>query len=152
MRDIERGGDARRDVLAARRRRRDEGVVVRHQRGDERCDILRERIAIGGIVGEQHLGDARDLRGGVGDGLRTRPGDEDMHLSPQLPGGGDGGERRVLEDGVVVLGENQAAHAIAPRTFNLSTSSSTFLTLMPADRFDGSTTLRMVSRGVGSTP
>ena len=75
-----------------------------------------------------------------------------QHLAAQLARRRYSGERRILEDCIVMLGKNQNAHAIAPITFNLSTSSSTVLTLTPAERFDGSVTLTIVRRGVGSTP
>jgi hypothetical protein len=57
---IEQGGDARRDVLACRRGRRDEGIVVPHQPGDQRRDIFGKRVLVGRIVRNMHLADAGD--------------------------------------------------------------------------------------------
>ena len=143
---------ARRVFLAARRGGGDKGVIAGHQRSNQRGEIFRQRVAIGGIIGEQHLRHAGDFRGGVGDTLGALPGDEDMDVPAQRDRRSDRGEGRVLEDDVVVFGEDEAAHCTAPMVFSFSTSSSTLLTLIPAWRLPGSTTLRTVSRGVTSTP
>ena len=148
---IEQGRDARRDVLAGGGGGHDERVMAAHQLDDERRDILGQRMIEGGIVGDQHLGDARDLAGGFRDAAYARAGDQRMDFA-ELARGGDGGERRVLDRAALMFDPNQNAHATTPRFLSLPTSSSTSATLMPATRFGGSATLSVLSRAVVSTP
>ena len=61
------------DVLAGRRRGRDDRVVAGHQRHDQRRDLLGEPVLELRGVGDQHLRDAIELGGGFGGGLAVGP-------------------------------------------------------------------------------
>ena len=65
---VEQRGDARHDVLAGGRRRRDDRVVGAGERDDQRRQRLGQPVRVGGAVGEQHLRDAGELRRRLGDG------------------------------------------------------------------------------------
>ena len=150
---VEQRRHARHDVLPGRGRRRHDRLVRLGQRNDERGGRLRQHVRVGGRVREQHLLDAVELGGGVGDRLAARAGDEDVHVAAERLGGGQRLVGRVLERLVVVLGEEEGRHQIAPASFlSLSTSSATVLTLTPALRCGGSAVLTISSRGLTSTP
>ena len=125
--------------------------MIDHQRDDQRRDILGEQIGIGGIVSDMHLGNAGDLRGFGGDAADTLAGDEEMDI-PELRGGGDHGERGVLDGLAVMFDPDERLHFATPIALSLATSSSTSATLTPAVRLAGSTTFRVVRRGDTSTP
>jgi hypothetical protein len=85
-------------------------AIGRRQLDDELRQVLRQPMAIGRIVTEQHLGDAGD----PGAGLRGRPaagaGDEQMDLAADLRRGAHGVERRRLDRLVIVFGQKQDGH------------------------------------------
>ena len=105
LHDVERGGDARRHVLARRRRRRDEDVVVADQRRDERRHLLGQPVLQMRGIGDQHLADARQLGSGFGGGLAVVAGDEHVNVAAELLGRGDGLAGRGLQCAVGVLGQ-----------------------------------------------
>ena len=72
-------------------------VVGGGERDDQRGQRLGELMRVGGAVGEQHLGDAVELGGGLGDGAAVLAGDEHVHLAAERLGGGErlGGRRRL---------------------------------------------------------
>ena len=122
-----------------------------HQFDDERRDVFGERMRIGGVVGDMDLADARDLRGLGSDGIDALTRDEEVDVT-ELRGGGDHGERGILDGGAVMFDPDERLHLATPIALSLATSSSTSATLTPAVRLAGSTTLSVVSRGVTSTP
>ena len=150
---VEQRGDARHEVLAGGGRRRDDRVVGRRQRHDQRRQRLGQHVLVGRVVGEQHLGDAVELRGRFRDGARALARDQHMHRLAQRLGGGERLVGRVLERLVVVLGDQKRRHQITPASFlSLSTSSATVFTLTPALRPGGSVVFSTSSRGATSTP
>jgi hypothetical protein len=128
---VEQRGNARRDVLARGGGRRDERVIARHQLGDQRRDILRQRMTIGRVVREQHLGDAGDLGSSIGRALCALARDQRNDIA-QLCCSGDSGERCVLHRRIVMFDPDENAHATTPRILSLPISSSTSATLTPA--------------------
>src|SRR3954451_14232439 len=105
------------------------------------------------IVRDPHLRDARQLCRRGRRITKIRPGDQCMHLT-QRRGGRNRTARRLLDAGGVEFEKNEARHRQI--TFasvrSLLTSSATEPTFWPALRFGGSDTLRIVNRGVTSTP
>jgi hypothetical protein len=65
------------------------------------------------------LADAGDLRGLFGDGADVRARDQQMDFA-ELGGGGDGGERRILELPAFMFNENEALHPSDSRLAILS--------------------------------
>ena len=57
-----------------------------------------------------------------------------------------------LSGGIVVFGDEEDSHQIAPASLSLATSSAGEPTLMPARRFGGSSVLTTLRRGAVSTP
>ena len=152
LHDVEQRGDARRDILAVGGGGREEGVVPAHKVDDQRRDIFRERMGIGGVVGEIDRCDARDPRCGLGHSGAARSSNDEIDLA-NLQRGGDGGECRILDGGVVMFDPDKSfRHQATPSSLSLATRVSTSGTLMPAWRIGGSDTLRMARRGVVSTP
>ena len=102
-------GDARHDVFAIRRGRRQDMAVSPGERDHQRRHIFRQRVFIGGAVSHQHLGDTGDFGGRVDRRARRcrRPG----HGSrPNLGGRPNGIQRRRLQALVIVFGNDQDAH------------------------------------------
>ena len=150
---VEESGDPRHDIFSRRGRRRHDGLVGRRQSDDQRGDRLRQHMRVRFGVGDEHLGDAVELRRGFGHCFAIMPGDQDVHLGAKRLGGGQRLVGRVLERRIVVLGEKKCRHQIAPASFlSLSTSSATDFTLTPALRTGGSAVLTTSSRGAMSTP
>ncbi len=154
---VEQRGDARHQILALRRRRGEQMRVLRRQADQQRRDILGEAVAIGRVVGDQHLRHAGDLGGGIGGGAAILAGDEDVDVAGaglrQLGGGGGGVQGGGLDRIVVVLGDDENSHQMTlASVLSLVTSSSTEPTLTPPWRFAGSSTLSVTRRGATSTP
>ena len=105
LHDVEQRRDARHDVFPRRGRRRDDGVVVAGERDDQRRDRLGELVLVGRGVGQQHLLDAVELGGGIGDGFAVLAGDQHVHVAAERLGRGQRLVGRVLERLVVVLGD-----------------------------------------------
>ena len=114
---VEQRGDARHHVLEARGRGRDEGVVVRRQRHDQRSQRLGEIVLVSRAFGEQHFLDALQLRGGFGRGLGAlaAAGDQHMHVAAELACRRQRLVGHVLEGFVVVFGNQQRRHVRGPR-------------------------------------
>ena len=152
---VEQGGDARHHVLEARGRGRDEGVIGRRQRHDQRGQRLGEVVGIGIALGDQHLGDAGELRRRFGRslGALAATGDQHVNLGTQLGGRGQRLVGGVLEGLVVVFGNQQRGHQRTPASvLSFEISSATSLTLTPPLRPGGSMVLSTSRCGVRSTP
>src|SRR6201999_66314 len=98
-------------------------------------------VRIERIVRDQNLFHATKFRRGLCNGIATGAGHQYMHRRAHLRGGGDGFRGRVLQGLVVVFGNDERSHQIAPISLSLSASSAAVFTLTPAVRFGGSTTL-----------
>jgi hypothetical protein len=72
-------------------------------------------MAQAGAVGVQHLGHAGDLRGGRCSGAAgIVAGHQHMHLAAAGQRRGDGVQRRALDGGVVVFGNDEDAMLRSP--------------------------------------
>ena len=72
------------DVLGARGRGRDDRVIARSERDDQRGERLGQRMGVDRVVGDPHLGDAGELRGRLGRRADVVAGDEDVDRLPDL--------------------------------------------------------------------
>jgi hypothetical protein len=107
---VEQRGDPRQHVLRHGRGGGDDGVVGGRQRHDQRGHRLGHLVGERGVVGGEHLGDARQ-RGGLGRGAGdagTR--DQHMDVATDLRGGGERLEGGVLDGGAVVFGDQKNGH------------------------------------------
>src|SRR5260221_12702957 len=120
---------------------------------DQRGEVLRKLVLVVRCVGRQDFPDAGDRGGGLGCRATVRAGNKHNDIAPDLHCGGDGIERRRFDRLVVVLGDDEDAHAI---TFASLRSFATVVlapgTLAPALRLGGSSTLSVARRGATSTP
>ncbi len=81
------------------------------------------------------------------------PCDQYVDFATDFLRGGERVEKRWLDHGVVVFGNNQNGHQMTFASFlSFSTSSCTLLTILPALRFGGSCTFSVFRRGATSTP
>ncbi|KAF1854083.1 hypothetical protein Lal_00005300 [Lupinus albus] len=113
-RDIQQGRDARSQVLAGRSGGREDVAIAGSERHQQGCDRLGQSVLVGGIVGEQHLGDAGQLRGLLRGWGGVAAGDQEVDIAAELAGCGHrmGGGR--LKAGVVVVGKDQDGHGAVP--------------------------------------
>src|SRR5690606_22987064 len=151
LHDVEQGGDARGDVLAEGGGRGEQSVVMAHQRGRDRGDILGQLVLEVDGVGDMDLADAGDFCACLGNAVDALAGDEQMHFA-KFGCGGHGGEGGILDRGAVMLDQYKRLHATTPKVLSLAINSSTDATLSPAWRLGGSVTLRISRRGAASTP
>src|ERR1700722_2609027 len=119
--------------------------------------IIWRCVLVARVIGDQHLGDAGDLCGGLGGRTAILAGDEDLDVARaglgDFRGRGDGVEGGGLGHLVVMFGDDENGHQITRASvFNLLTNSSTEPTLTPPWRFTGSSTFKVTRRGVTSTP
>ena len=158
LHDVEQRGHARHDVLAGGRRRRDDRVVGAGKLHDEGGQRFGQAVFQFVGIGQQHLGRALQLRGGIGRGLGALAGDQHMHVRADLQRGAQRLRRLVGQALIVVFGDEENCHSVSVnpscrelrarrlRCASLSTSSATFFTLTPALRPPGSsvfTTFRL---------
>ena len=133
MHHVEQRSDTRHHVLAGGGGRREHRVIAIRQSGNQRRDVFRQVVGIGGILRQQNLRYTRDLRGGIGSRFGIIPAsDEDMHIAAQLGCGSDGGVGRIGDLAVCVIGNNKSSHQATPRALSLATSASTSATSSPA--------------------
>ncbi len=107
---VEQGGDARQHVLGRRGRRGDDRVVAAGERDEECGERLGKAVAEARIVGEQHLGDAVEPGGFVGDGGAAAAGNEGVDVTAEGDGGGQGLGGLAGKGGVVVFDEEKGGH------------------------------------------
>ena len=81
---------------------------------DERRHRLGQHVLVAGAVGEQYLGHAVELGGGLGHRPAVLAGDQHVYRLPQRLGGGQRLGGRVFEGLVVVLGEEERGHVDVP--------------------------------------
>ncbi|MGY4298765.1 hypothetical protein ACVWXN_006860 [Bradyrhizobium sp. i1.4.4] len=152
---VEQGCHARHHVLEARGRGRDDRVIGRGQRDDQRGQRLGQIVRVRLAFGDQHLGNTSELRGRLGRSLGALPaaGDQHMDVAAELGRRGQRFVGGVLEDFVFVFGNQQRRHQSTPASFlSFDTSSATSFTLTPALRPAGSAVFRTSRRAVTSTP
>ncbi len=102
---------------------------------------------------EQYFANSGKLRRGLGDCPTPIAGNQHVDFPAERLGGGHRFSGRVFEDGVIVVGKQQRPHYRTPASFlSLSISSATDLSLTPALRCAGSTTLSTSNRGLMSRP
>ncbi|MOA21133.1 hypothetical protein D3C78_1416120 [compost metagenome] len=128
-------------------------AVALAQLGDQRGEVFRQLVGIGSVVGDQHLGHAGDLGGRCGDASATLASDQQVDIATDLLSGSHGVQGRRCQRGVVVFGNDENGHQITFASFcSFSTSSATDLTLMPALRAAGASTLRIFTVEAVETP
>jgi hypothetical protein len=86
-------------------------AVTRRELDQKRRQVLRQAVPVGRVVGVQHLGDAGQLRRLFGHASTAFAGDQQVDLGADLGGGGHRVQGGRLEFAVVVLGDDQGAHA-----------------------------------------
>jgi hypothetical protein len=79
---------SRHDILARGGRRRDDRVIGRRERHDQRRDRFGEHMLVNVVVGDQHLLHAVELGSGFGNGTARFAGDEHMHVGAERLCGG----------------------------------------------------------------
>ena len=82
--------------------------VLDHEGGE----VLGELVLVGGVLGRQHLVDARHRRRLRGDAARVGRRDEQVHLAADLGRGRDHARRRRAQLTALVLGQYQDAHLV----------------------------------------
>ncbi len=115
LRDVQLGGHARRHVLAAGRGREQDVAVVagpialecQHLGGH----VLGQPVLQALAVGQDDLGDARDLGGRLGGGIRPLAGHQHVHVTAAGRSRRDGVQRGGLDRSVVVFCNDECGHS-----------------------------------------
>ncbi len=118
----------------------------------QRRHRLGQPVRIERRVGEQHLGDAVELRRRFRDRLASGARDQHMDFAAESLGRGERLGGGAVQRLVVVLGDQERGHQITPALFSFSTSSAGEPSLTPALRPAGSVVFSTFSRGATSTP
>ncbi|MNF86713.1 hypothetical protein D3C84_691590 [compost metagenome] len=151
--DVQQGGHARQVVLAVGGGGGQYVAVALAKLGDQRSDVFRQLMGVGGVIGHQDLGHAGDLGGGFGSGAYALACDQHVDITTYLLRSGYGVEGGGCQCGVRVFSNNQDSHQITFASFfSLSTSSATDLTLIPAWRAAGASTFRVFTVEAVETP
>jgi hypothetical protein len=104
-------------------------------------------------IRNKHLGDTGDLRRSLRCRSALMSGHQHMDFAAYRRRSGNRIQHCRLDARVVVFSNDQYRHQITFASFlSFSASSATDLTSLPAPRFGGSTTFRVLSRGATSTP
>ncbi len=159
LRDIQLRGDTRGDVLAVRGSRSEDMRVVLRDVQHGGFDVFREARFELRRVGQQHLGDACDLRRRVSRGLRVVTCDQHVDIAANsicaaatvfsVAAFSDALSCSAITRIVISL---SSPYSTLASVFSFSTSVFTSATFTPAERFGGSTTFSVFRRGVTSTP
>jgi hypothetical protein len=114
LRHVQQRGHARCHVLAVRSGREQQVAVLAGDGQHLRGDVLAQLLGQVGGVGEQHLGHAGHLGGGLCGAGRISAGDQHVDIAAALQGRGDGVEGGALEGAVVVFGNDEDTHVRSP--------------------------------------
>ena len=143
-----------RNILGARGRGRNDGLIAGREVDDERRQRLRKAVLVTRIVGDQHfrhtLKFGGRLRGSADIGAR----DENVDRALELDGRGQRTRGRIVQFAAGDFRQKKSRHCqITPTSScSLATSSATDFTLTPDLRPGGSTVFSTLSRGETSTP
>ncbi len=153
LHDVEQRRDARHHVLEARGRGRDEGVVGRRQRHDQRGQRLGEIVGIGAPSASSTFLTPASLAAASAAALAFSPATSTWTSAPSGCRRGQRLVGGVLDRRIVVFGNQQRGHQRTPASvLSFEISSATSLTLTPPLRPGGSVVLSTSRRGVRSTP
>src|SRR3954447_15587075 len=110
-------------------------------------------MLIAWVVRKKHLFNAIEFSRSLGDTAASRAGHEHMNRRPDCKSRGEAFAGCIIQNMVVVLGEQQRRHHSTPASFfSFPTRSSTEVTLIPACLLEGSTVLIILRRSFVSTP
>ncbi len=151
---VEQGRDARRDIFAGRRGRREEGVVAVHQLGGDRRDRLRQAGARApGSSATWTLATPAIFAAASRDAHRHCCPATSACTSPSLEAAVTVASVASLIGAAVMFDQDQNAHFATPKRLELCRPARRREpTLIPACRLAGSATFSVSSRGATSTP
>src|SRR5690606_5794173 len=108
--DVQQSGNARQVVLAVGAGRGQDVAVALAQLGDQQGDVLRQLVGVGGVVGQQDLGDTSHFGSGFSHGATTGTSDQDLNIATDGSGSSHGVQGGGIQFGVVVFSNNQNRH------------------------------------------
>jgi len=152
--NVQLSGNPRQDVFAVGGRGSQDVAVASAQFGNQRRNVFRQLVSVGGVVGHQHFGHASDFGGGFSHGANALAGNQYMNVTTDFGGGGNGVQGGRSQRLVIVFGDYQDSHdqITFASFFSFSTSSATDLTLIPALRAAGASTFRVLLVEAVETP
>src|SRR5690606_12164359 len=132
---VQQGSNTRRKILAHGSSRRQDGVVILADFGNQITQVLGQLMCIGSVVGQQYLADAGYLGGLISHGSATCACHQYRNVTTNLLRRSYHSKGNRVKGGVVVFCNYEDAHQITFASFfSFATSSSTEATLMPALR------------------
>ncbi|VVO42125.1 hypothetical protein PS691_05839 [Pseudomonas fluorescens] len=101
--NIKRSGDAWQDVFAVGGSSSQDVAVASAQLGHQGRNVFRQLVRVGGVVGEQHFGHARDFRRGFSHGASAKTGNQYVDVATDFHGRSNGVQRGRSQHFVVLL-------------------------------------------------
>ncbi|MNO53324.1 hypothetical protein D3C76_437670 [compost metagenome] len=128
-------------------------AIAFRQFDDQRRDVFRQLVGVGSVVGDQYLGHAFDLGSGFSHTTDVLASDQHGDVATDLGSGSDGIQGGTGQSAIVVISDYQDSHQITFASFfSFSTSSATDLTITPALRAAGASTLTVLTVEAVETP
>ena len=93
-------------------------AVIARQSVDKTGNVFCQKVAIGGIVSHQNLGDTVNLGARIGNRTAVFASDENGDVATDFLCGGNRIQRATLQFGIVVFGNNKNAHLDDPRLYD----------------------------------
>src|SRR5450830_360290 len=152
--DVQLRGNAWQDVFAVGSSSSQDMAVTLAQLDDQRSDVFRQLMGVGGVVGHQHFRHTSDFRSGFSHGTHALACNQHVNVATDLRSGSHGVQGGRSHDLAVVFGDYQDSHdqITFASFFSFSTSSATDLTLIPALRAAGASTFRVLLVEAVETP
>ncbi|KWV88048.1 hypothetical protein PFLmoz3_02433 [Pseudomonas fluorescens] len=147
-------GNAWQDVFAVGGSGGQDVAVASAKLGDQRCNVFRQLMRISGIVSVQDFAHACDFCSRFSHGASALTSNQHVDVPTDFSGSGHGVQGGRGQHLVIVFGDYEDSHdqITFASFFSFSTSSATDLTLIPALRAAGASTLTVLLVEAVETP
>ncbi|CRM62183.1 hypothetical protein [Pseudomonas sp. 25 R 14] len=152
--DVQLRGNAWQDVFAVGGSGSQDVAVGSAKLCNQRRDVFRQLVRVGSVVSQQYFAHASYFCCGFSHGASALTGDQYVDVATDFGGGSNGVQGGRGQHLVIVFGDYEDSHdqITFASFFSFSTSSATDLTLIPALRAAGASTLTVLLVEAVETP